>query len=235
MAGSGKKIIILIIIVIVIIVVGVVVYKYMYKSEGFTTNSITHIGGLEDFRKNIPREHFDKSKFKHASYDILPSKEYFNTSAISNVNPNGPNSYQLLAPPENGYYNPFLSERYSNDEAQTVQRLDRIDDKLIPTTVSNVTPYDVDVADPQFYIYQVQPPRVLKKDPQAMQADPVRGDIPIRAFPDVPIIERSQYGRDSLRLDGTFSEALNGLYNKYTGGAFFNMPQHTSLGATIAS
>jgi hypothetical protein len=214
MAGSAKKIIIVVIIVVVIIVVGVVVYKYQQKPpEKFVTNSITHIGGLED----IPRE-------------------YFNTSNINQIG--SPQSYNLIGssnPPENGYYNPFLTEKFSSGENKTIQRLDRVDDKLIPKTVNNVTPYDVDVADPQFYIYQVQPPRVLKKDPQAMLADPMRGDIPIRSYPDIPIIERSQYGRDSLRLDGTFSEALNGLYGKYTGGAFFNIPQHTSLGATIAS
>lgn len=212
MAGIGK--ILMIVAIIVIIIVGIVIYKYTSKQESFTpfaTNSIDHIGGLED-----------------------PKREYYNTSSISNIG-GGNNGYSMIPPEGNGYYNPIIQERYSNNEAQTIQRLDRIDNNLIPKTSLNVTPYDVDVADPQFYIYQVQPPRVLRKDPQAMQADPVRGDIPIRAYPDIPLIEKSQYGRDSLRLDGTFSEALRGLYNKYTGGAYLNYPQHTSLGATIAS
>src|ERR1700743_988830 len=164
MAGSATKIIIMIVIIIVIIVVGIVIYKYQSSSsqssspppaqtsnqsstESFTTTSMEHIGGLEDY-----------------------PKEYFNTSAISSI---ADNSYQLIPPaiaPEGGAYKPLLTDKYSSSAAQTSQGLDRVDDKLIPTTVANVTPYDVDVADPQFYIYQVQAPRVIKKDPQAMLA-----------------------------------------------------------------
>lgn len=197
MAKRGKLVLVILGISFVVVVALVIYWIYSNQtassSESFTTNSITHIGGLED-------------------YTLLSSN-----------------------PPEGGLYTPYFSEGYSGGEINTINRLDRIDKKLIPTTVSNVTPYDVDVADPQFYIYQVQAPRVIKKDPQAMQADPVRGDIPIRMYPDIPTVDFSQYGRDSLRLDGTFTEALNGLYNKYTGGSHFNFPQHTSLGATIAS
>lgn len=192
--AKGGKLVLVILGISFIIVIALVIYWVVSTShESFTTNSITHIGGLEDYNQ------------------------------LYNANP-----------PEGGLYTSF-SEGYSGGEVNTINRLDRMDKKLIPTVVSDVTPYDVDVADPQFYIYQVQAPRVIKKDPQAMQADPVRGDIPIRMYPDIPTVDFSQYGRDSLRLDGTFTEALTGLYNKYTGGSHFNFPQHTSLGATITS
>ncbi len=115
-------------------------------------------------------------------------------------------------------------------EQQTMDRLDRIDNKLLPRTSEYVTPYNIDVADPLAYTFQVHAPRVIRKDPLAMLADPVRGDIPINIYPEVPIIQRSQYNRDSLRLDGTFSEAFRKMYDRMTGKAYFNQPIMMSHG-----
>uniref|UniRef100_A0A6C0JVD0 Uncharacterized protein n=1 Tax=viral metagenome TaxID=1070528 RepID=A0A6C0JVD0_9ZZZZ len=153
----------------------------------------------------------------------------------------------LLKPKEpyikTNHTNPFHSERFENNnyapltkswsEKKTLDRLDRIDSDLLPNVSSNVTPYDVDVADPISYSFQVHAPRVIRKDLLQQQADPFRGDIPIVMYPDVPIIQRSRYNRDSLRLDGMFSEALAKSYDRLTGKAFFDTPTQVSHGGTI--
>ena len=142
--------------------------------------------------------------------------------------------------PENyenfGQYNPFypvLENTPSWNEKRTIDRLDRIDADLLPKVSTNVTPYNIDVADPVSYTFQVHAPRVIRKDRLAMEADPVRGDVPIMMYPDVPVIQRSQYNRDSLRLDGTFSEALAKSYDRLTGKSYFNQPSYVSHGGLI--
>jgi hypothetical protein len=100
----------------------------------------------------------------------------------------------------------------------------------LPKTSSNVTPYNVDVADPVSYSFLVHAPRVIKKDYLAMQADPFRGDIPINIYPDIPLVQKSQFDRSSLRLDGAFTEAINKNYDKLNAKAYFNIPQMMSQG-----
>lgn len=126
---------------------------------------------------------------------------------------------------------PLNASQYQSwNAAQTAKRLDVIDKNLLPKTSENVTPYNIDVADPVAYSFLVNAPRVIKKDPQAMQADPFRGDIPINIYPDVPLIQKSRFDRSALRLDGAFTEAINKNYDKLTGKAYFNMPQMMSQG-----
>jgi hypothetical protein len=180
--------------------------------ERYTSSSVANIGTLGDYRLHPAETSY--------GYDTM-------------------NHYGT-------YYNPFfpyvsgLSEHYENiptyktaNEVKTLQRLDRIDKNLLPTVSQNVTPYNIDVADPVTYTYQVHAPRVIRKDRLAMEADPVRGDIPISIYPDVPIIQRSQFNRDSLRLDGTFSEALAKMYDRLTGKTYFNNPIHLSHGGML--
>jgi len=191
--------------VILIILVCIIVAYYFYtkKTESYTSSSLANIGTFSDY---VPLH--------------VPPENYDTMNTYgSNFNP----------------YFPASNNNHSNNwgSQKTVERLDRIDDKLLPHVSKDLTPYDVDVADPTAYTFQVHAPRVIKKDRQAMEADPVRGDIPINIYPDVPIIQRSQYNRDSLRLDGMFSEALAKQYDRYTGKAYFNIPQYNSHGATI--
>ena len=104
---------------------------------------------------------------------------------------------------------------------------------MMPRISKGVTPYNIDVADPVTHSYMVNSPRVQLKDPLKMLADPYRGDIPIKYYPDVPLINQSRYGRDSLRLDGFWSDGLRALYNKYTGKGYKNMPMSVVNEETI--
>jgi len=104
---------------------------------------------------------------------------------------------------------------------------------LMPRISKGVTPYNIDVADPISHSYMVNPPRVQLKDPLKMLADPYRGDIPIKYYPNVPLVNQSRYGRDSLRLDGFFSDAFRDLYNRYTGKGYKNMPMSVVNEETI--
>ena len=155
-----------IICIMVICVIILTLIYYKFRSEYFTTDSLTHIKGLEDI---------------------------------------------------------FSREGYT-----TVDRPSNYPD--LPISTNEVTPYDIDIADPSYYLYQVQSPRVVKKDPLAIQADSFRGDIPIKMYPGVPMVEKSIHGKESLRLDGMFSNALNGLYEKYTNT---DSTMYQSLGTTI--
>jgi Family of unknown function (DUF5850) len=107
-----------------------------------------------------------------------------------------------------------------------MQRLERLQNsEMLPRVSRNVTPYNVDIADPKTHSYMVNPPRVQLKDPIYILADPIRGDIPITYHPEISLVNRTRYGRDSLRLDGFFSDAFSDLYQKYTGRGYKNLPQ----------
>ena len=120
------------------------------------------------------------------------------------------------------------------ENIKPLERLERLQDRnLIPLTAAHVPQYNIDVANPAAYAFAVQAPRVILKDRQNMQADPMRGDIPIRYHPDVPLVSKSQYGRDSLRLDGFFSDHYAHLYNKLTGRGYKNMPLQVATEGTV--
>lgn len=120
------------------------------------------------------------------------------------------------------------------EDVKPLERLERLQDRnMIPLTAAHVPQYNIDVANPAAYAFAVQAPRVILKDRQNMQADPYRGDIPIRYHPDVPLISKSQYGRDSLRLDGFFSDHYAHLYNKLTGRGYKNMPLQVATEGTV--
>lgn len=147
------------------------------------------------------------------------------TTQIANPNANMPTYTPIGVTPPNLHK--------SANQKKTVDRLDRIDPSILPRTSSSVTPYNIDVADPTTYTFQVHAPRVIRKDKLSVLADPFRGDIPISIYPDVPLIGKSQYDRDSLRMDGFFSEAMAQRYDRLTGRNATNMPQYSSQGGTI--
>ena len=104
------------------------------------------------------------------------------------------------------------------EELRPIERLERISTRnLLPKTAANVTPYHVDVANAATWAFSVNAPRVQLKNRLNLLADPYRGDIPITYHPDVALIGKSSYGRDSIRLDGFFSDHFAALYDKYTG------------------
>lgn len=122
----------------------------------------------------------------------------------------------------------------NNESIRPMERLERLQgSQLLPRMSSQVTPYNVDVADPVTYSFAVNAPRVQLKNRLANQADPYRGDIPIRFNPNIPMVAKSSYERDSQRLDGFFSDHYVNLYNRNTGQAYKNMPIKVSNGETI--
>jgi hypothetical protein len=146
--------------------------------------------------------------------------------------------YEMINSPESEVPTPYfadlvaaeadnkLSQASTLGNIRPLERLDRdADSHLMPRTSKSVTPYNIDVADPKTYMFQVNMPRVVLKDPQWEQADPYRGDIPIKFYPNVPLVGKSQYGsRSSWRGDGYFSEFGKELYAKYTGQGYLNKP-----------
>ena len=150
--------------------------------------------------------------------------------------------YELVESPENRVPGAHFADLINSGDQKTAlpsvvaQRLSMDGSEgtaLLPRISRGVTPYNVDVADPVTHSYMVNPPRVQLKDPIKMLADPYRGDIPIKYYPNVPLINQSRYGRDSLRLDGFFSDAFRNLYNRYTGKGYKNMPMSVVNEETI--
>jgi len=120
-----------------------------------------------------------------------------------------------------------------------IERLHRIQGKsLMPRTSINVTPYNIDVANPTSHKYMVNTPRVTSalksKYKDYSLSNFIRGDIPIMYYPNVPVVAKTHQGRDDLRLDGLFTPHFVALYNKYSGKAFKSMPIQVA-GAGVAS
>ncbi len=163
------------------------------------------------------------------------SEHYSNIGDVDNVG-SLDDSHELVRQQEDAEYYAKLvgpDEMNSFDTRDTtlqgirpMQRLERLQNSdMLPRVSRNVTPYNVDIADPKTHSYMVNPPRVQLKDPIYLLADVFRGDIPITYHPEISLVNRTRYGRDSLRLDGFFSDAFTSLYDKYTGRGFRNMPQ----------
>lgn len=159
-----------------------------------------------------------------------PKERYSNIGDVDNVG-SLDDSHEIVKQQEDAeYYAKLVSgDELSNYETmpgiRPMERLERIQGSdMLPRVSRNVTPYNVDIADPKTHSFMVNPPRVQLKDPQAMQADPLRGDIPITYHPDISLVNRTRYGRDSLRLDGFFSSAYVDLYGKFTGRGYRNAP-----------
>lgn len=199
LGGNGK----LCVIVGVILIVGLLVYFFMAR-KGKMKEAYSNLGDIDN-----------TGSFLSDSYDLVvapdedvPARNYADliesgtvadvqqpTSTLSNIRP--------------------------------MERLHRIQGStLMPRTSKNVTPYNIDLADPLVHSYAVNPPRVALKDPQkdGHFATMIRGDIPIAYYANVSLVGRSRYGRDSLRLDGYFSDTYKSLYNKFTGRGYKNMP-----------
>lgn len=153
-------------------------------------------------------------------YDVLPQED--------------PEADEFADLVEGGDHHARAGDGEGLKQIRPAERLRQIQGKqLLPRLSSDVTPYNVDVADPTSYMYMANTPSVVLKDRQRLQADPFRGDIPITYHPDVPLVSRSRYGRDSLRLDGMFSDGMKALYNRHTGREHLNRPLYVVNEETV--
>lgn len=128
----------------------------------------------------------------------------------------------------------FVQQAQTAKDIRPIERLDRLQTKdMLPSTAAHLPQYNIDVANPSAYAFATSAPRVVLKNRYNMQADPIRGDIPIRYHPDVPLISTSSIDRDAWRGDGYFSDTFAHLYNKLTGRAFKNMPLRQNTESTV--
>jgi len=121
-----------------------------------------------------------------------------------------------------GDHAPIVNEDYASKLAKMNRQCDSV---RLPRTSKGVTPYNIDIADPKSFMFQVNLPRVILKDPQYQYGDPFRGDIPIKDHPNTCLVSKSRYNEhSSLRTDGLFSPYFNEMYDQYTGAEYKNMP-----------
>ena len=202
---------------LVVIITAVLLYVYRNQikakvdwwpfGESMTSESYANIGDL------------DHVGSLDDDYEMLPQEE-----------PSGTDFADLV---EGGDQYATVQDENSK-RIRPMERLRQIQGKhLLPRLSSEVTPYNIDVADPTSYMYMANTPAVVLKDRQFMQADPFRGDIPITYHPDIPVVTRSRYGRDSLRLDGMFSDGMKALYNRHTGNEHLNRPLYVVNEETV--
>lgn len=103
----------------------------------------------------------------------------------------------------------------------------------LPKTAQNVTPYNIDVADPKSFSYMANMPRVSIKPKTWEGADPYRGDIPIRYNPNIALVTKSQYDKDSQRTDTMFSDATFEAADRLQQKAYKSMPMQVSVGGIV--
>jgi hypothetical protein len=185
--------------IIGIVVVLIVVFFLVYKCSSSKKENYSNLSGLSSVGS------LDDYEFIQASEMNEPNAQFANFSDKNTLGNLPQGTVENMRP---------------------MDRLNRVQgSELMPRISNNVTPYNIDVADPTTFSYQVNPPRVQLKDPQWIQSDFYRGDIPISYYPNVSLINQSRFSRDSLNLSGFFSDGFNSLYDKTTGRQFKNMPQ----------
>lgn len=100
----------------------------------------------------------------------------------------------------------------SLNELETLKNIPKM--SHLPESGEELELIKPEALDPSIVHYQKSLPVVELKNEQALLGDPFRGDIPITIYPDLPTVGRSRFDRDSLRLDGMFSNALKEKYAK---------------------
>lgn len=121
---------------------------------------------------------------------------------------------------------------------RAVSRMERMQGSdLLPRNSRLVTPFNIDVADPLTHSFSVNAPRVQLKNPrwESSLFMALNGDVPIKYHPNIPLIGKSRYDRDSWMGSGVFSDSFRAMYNRYTGQERLNMPIYVANGETIMS
>jgi len=198
----------------VIVVVAFVVYFCFWrkgskesKKEGYVAaGGLDHVGALLD----------DQYDLIHAPDSEVPASHFADLVAEG-----GDHLQYVEQPPTTG------------TGLRPIERLHRIQGKaLMPRTSINVTPYNIDVANPTSHKYMVNTPRVTSALKSRFKdyslSSFIRGDVAVKYHPNIALIAKTTQGRDDLRLDGLFTSHFVALYNKYTGKAYKNMPIHVA-------
>jgi hypothetical protein len=180
------------------------------------------------------------------------TESYVAAGALDNVGSFIDDQYELIQSPDADVPAPHFADMVGDvgdrleyieqpestgDGLRPTERLDRIQgQRLLPRTSLSVTPYALDVADPQSHMYMVNTPRVQMKSKYMDNsfANILRGDVPITYHPNVCHITKTRQDRDDLRLSGYFTPHYNSLYNKYTGKSFKSMPIHIAGAGSAA-
>ncbi len=196
----------------VVVVIALVVYFCMWSKKPVKTETFVAAGGLD----NVGALLDDQYDLIHAPDSEVPASHFADLVAEG-----GDRLQYIEQPPTTG------------TGLRPIERLHRIQGKaLMPRTSINVTPYNIDVANPTSHKYMVNTPRVTSALKSRFKdyslSSFVRGDIPIKYFPNVALIAKTIQGRDDLRLDGLFTPHFVALYNKYSGKAYKNMPIHVA-------
>lgn len=95
-------------------------------------------------------------------------------------------------------------------------------DIILPDVNTEVPVYDIDVADPQVFLWRPSV-RVQIKNRQLALADPLRGDLAITKGSCHEGWFNSQYGEGDIKLDAYFSEFSNPKFRALTGQNSFPM------------
>ena len=157
-------------------------------------------------------------------------------------------SYDMIQAPEEAAPSSYFADMIDEgdlsqvvDQANTnrgktnpIQRLNELTSKnLLPRNSASATPFNVDISQPTAWAFAAGPPRVYLKNRLNIQADPYRGDIPIKYDPSICLSDKSVNGRDSWRGDGYFSPYFQDLYENQLGRGYKNMPLKVAIGETI--
>ena len=124
-----------------------------------------------------------------------------------------------------------------SESLRPLERLDRIhESNMMPSTAAHLPQYNIDVSNPSVYAFSVSAPRVSMGPvkPRTWEAsDKFRGDIPIMYSPDVALIGKSSFGRDSLNYSAFWSDGLRATIPKQTGRGYKNMPTLVAAEGTV--
>ncbi len=197
-------------VVVAIILVGVIVYFCMNKKSPQRKESFTSLAaGAND----------NTGMLLDDSYDLLQGAD----------NEVPAHHFADMVAQGGDHMKEYVKQPPSTGEnLRPMERLHRVQGKaLMPRVSTNVTPFNVDVANPTSHKYMVNTPRVSTALKSRFKdyslSNFIRGDIPITYNPNVPLISKTIQGRDDLRLDGLFTPYFTALYNKYTGKAYKNL------------
>lgn len=194
----------LVILAIVVAIAGYFLYKHFFEQK----QSYGNVDGLEGVGGSI--DNLDTQMEPRPEEEL----EYYS---------------EIAEGPVHQKYQKVMSS--GNNVMDDLQQ--SFDSMALPRVSSEVTPYNIDVADPQAWSFLANAPRVQLKNRQWQDADPYRGDIPIKYHPNVALVGKSIHDRDSQRMDGMFSDATKEASERVMGRAYKNMPILTSVGSTI--